>query len=119
MPNMLAMAAFQFGYPVLFFVLMESNNSLFHQVGSRQFAAARGARPGGARAAARSSSVSVDSLSNAGSTRQRSACAFASSCKPPPFSGFDQCAIDYLDGAAGGVLLPRETFEAGGNLSGR
>ncbi len=28
---MLAMAAFQFGHPVLLFVLMESNNSLIHE----------------------------------------------------------------------------------------
>jgi len=30
---MLAMAAFQFGHPVLFGVLVESDNSLFHAVG--------------------------------------------------------------------------------------
>jgi hypothetical protein len=31
-PNVLAMPAFQFGHPVLFVVLVESNNSLFHTV---------------------------------------------------------------------------------------
>ena len=40
---MLSMAAFQFGHPVLLFVLMESNNSLIHGTGTRADGAASNA----------------------------------------------------------------------------